>query len=75
MRRLCDHSRYYFSLFANKSYTILVTITVALSFLAVIASFGYMLYFTFFYFRLSRIIGGAVSLFSFIYLNKSLQGR
>lgn len=75
MRRLCDHARYYFSLFANRLYTILVTIVVALSFLSTIAIFGYMLYFTFFYFRLSRIIGGAVSLFSFIYLNRSLQGR
>lgn len=75
MRNLCSHIRQYFSWLANKTQTMLLKIVVALSFLALIASFGFMLYFLFVEFDLVRVVASAIAIYTFIYLNKSLQGR
>ena len=46
----------------------------ALSFIAILLSFAFMVYYLFMSFDIMRVIASAVALFSFIYFNKSLRG-
>lgn len=74
-RKFKDHIRFYFRKFAEKLQDTIVRVVVALSFLALVSAFGYTVYFCFFDFSLSRTIAGCISLYAFIHLNSSLNGR
>ena len=70
MRKLCDHARYYFSLVEEHSFKFLLRTMTSLSFIAVVLTFIYMCYYLYVDFNSLRVITGAVSLCTFIHLNK-----
>ena len=59
----------------NRLQELITILTVALSFIVIIGTFAFIIYFLYFDFDVVRVIAGVVSLYVFIHLNKSLTGR
>lgn len=74
MRKLCDCTRYYCELISEPIQRVLKVIVIALSFLAIIFAFGYVLNYLFIDFDFLRVIAGSTAIYTFIYLNRSMQG-
>ena len=74
MRKIRDHIKYYASMVASTTQDILMVSITAMSFVSIVVVFLYMCYYLFMCFDPIRVLTGAISLYTFINLNKAIRG-